>query len=325
MKEDTLLTALRNSPESYVSGEALSRNLKVTRAAVWKRIEDLRELGYQIDGQPKIGYRLVSAPDKLFSDEIRHGLKTQIIGKEIFSYNTLDSTNDAAYQLGERGVREGACVFAEHQKKGRGRLGRVWTSGKSKNILMSVLLRPSLPPSDVAKITITAGVAVTRVLESVAEKSFGIKWPNDILHEDKKICGILTEMSAESDRVRFVVVGIGINVNASHEELPPQSISMKKIMGDSVSRVSLARRILAELDVYYQKLKKNEFADIAEEWEERSLTSGQRVTATTWKRKIHGEAVGIDEDGALWIRKDNGLQEKVMSGDIQHLRPARKR
>lgn len=320
MKEDKLLTVLRNNPDTYVSGEALSRQLKVTRTAIWKHIEDLRELGYKIDAQTKSGYRLISAPDKLFSDEISHNLKTEVIGREIYSYDSLDSTNDTVYQLGEKGAKEGVCVFAEHQKKGRGRLGRVWSSPKSKNILVSLLLRPVLPPADVAKVTIMVGLAAANALIKTAGKGFGIKWPNDIFYEGKKICGILTEMSAESDRVRFIVVGIGINLNSAAEDLPPQSISLKKITGENVSRVSFAKTLLKELDLQYLRFKKNEFAKIVDDWEELSVTSGQRVTATTLGRKVHGEAVGIDVDGALWVRKDNGLQERITSGDVQHLR-----
>src|SRR3989338_2377950 len=255
----------------------------------------------------------------MFADELAHGLRTKFIGRQIFSYEELDSTNDAAFRLGEQGIKEGACVFAEYQKKGRGRLGRSWVSPKSKNIILSVLLRPVLLPQEVSKLTLACAVSVIRTIRSITGKTLGIKWPNDIYYKTKKVGGILTEMSAESDRVNFIVVGIGINVNANASELPTGSSSLKTIAGHELNRLDFARLLLTELEADYLKLKNGQFDALAKDWEEFSVTSGQRVIATLFGRKIEGQAVGIDREGALWIRQDNGFQERIVAGDVEHL------
>lgn len=318
MKDSLILNLLRDHSEAFLSGEEMSRKLKVSRSAVWKEMQNLRQLGYTIEAQPHLGYRLVSVPDKMFADELAHKLDTKFIGKKIFSYESLDSTNDAAFLLGKQGLPEGACIFSEYQKKGRGRLGRSWVSPKGKNIILSVLLRPVLSPTEASKITLVAAVSVIKTIEKAIGKTLGIKWPNDIWHQGKKVGGILTEMSAEQDRVNFIVLGIGINVNAVSKELPPASTSLREIHGSDVSRLDLARDLLKNLERDYLRLKKGEFEGLAKEWEDFSVTSGKRVIATVLGRKIQGQATGIDQDGALWIRKDNGIQEKVVAGDLQY-------
>ena len=320
MTQDKLLALLRSSQKQFTSGEDLSKRLGVSRSAIWKEMQALRDMGYEIEAMPHEGYRFLSAPDRMFADEIQWGLETEYIGKRIFSYDELGSTNDVCWKLGEEGLPEGACVFAEHQKKGRGRMGRVWASPKHKAILLSVLLRPKLSPSGVPRITLAAALSVTRAVKKVCGVSVGIKWPNDVIYQDKKLCGILTEMSAETDRARFVVLGIGLNVNSKAKELPPGSTSLREITGKEVSRVAFARELLKELEKDMLRLKKGHHEKMVEEWEEYSETTVKRVTATLLDRNVQGQATGIDSDGALWIRKDNGLQERILSGDIKHLR-----
>ena len=258
--------------------------------------------------------------DKLFPDEIARGLGTRRIGRQILSYEEINSTNDAVFRLGEQGMAEGLCVFAEHQKKGRGRMGRSWASPKGKGVLVSILLRPLMPPLEISKVTLMAAVSVVRAIRRVSGLTLGIKWPNDVLGRDKKVCGILTEMSAELDRVNFVVVGIGVNVNADPKDLPSGATSLKTLAGKKIPRVKFTQALLRELDKDYKRLIEGDFAELAEEWESHSVTSGRRVIARTFGRKIEGLATGIDEDGALWIRRDDGLQEKVLAGDVEHLR-----
>ncbi len=320
--EDAVLSHLRDHRDRFFSGEELSRKLGVSRTAVWKEIRSLRALGYKIEARSHEGYRLAAIPDKLFADEIRHGLKTRQIGRQIVSYEETDSTNDAVFQLGEQGVEEGVCVLAEHQRQGRGRMGRRWTAPKGESVLLSVLLRPRLAPSDLPKITLSAAVSTARAVRELTGQTPGIKWPNDLLYKEKKFCGILTEMSAETDRVNFIVLGIGVNVNSAASALPPGSTSLSEIAGKTVSRVDLTRRLLEHLEKDYQRLKDGRFAELVEEWEHFSVTTGRRVEAKLLDRVIHGQASGIDSDGALWIRKDSGLQERILSGDIKHLRPS---
>lgn len=320
MTEDQLLEYLRAYKTHTVSGEEISRKFKISRTAVWKHVQNLRKLGYEIEAETHSGYKLLAAPDKLYADEIQHGLKTQFIGKKIYSYESLDSTNDACFKLGESHAAEGTCVVAEYQKKGKGRLGRSWESPKGKNLLLSILFRPSIAPSEASKMTLLTAVSICRTLKELYGFQPGIKWPNDILYKDKKLCGILTELSAESDRVHFVVVGMGINVNAAAGELLTTAASLKTITGKSIDRLELARAILRQIEKDYQLLKKNKFSQIAEEWEKFSETSGKRVEVEVMGRKVQGQAMGIDEDGALWLRRDNGLQQKVSAGDVYHLR-----
>jgi len=320
---DKLLTLLKEGGEGYISGEEISKTLGITRAGVWKEVQVLKTLGYGISALTHRGYRLLSVPDKLFADEIQYGLRTQVVGKRIFSYEELNSTNSAAERLGEEGFPEGVCVFAEHQKKGRGRLGRVWSSPRGQGILLSVLLRPKLAPSEVSRLTLMAALSVIRAIEAETGLRPSVKWPNDVVHEGKKLCGILTEMSGETDRVRYVVLGIGLNVNSKLKDLPPGSVSLRHILGEKIPRAKLARRLLEEIEHHYLRLGKDRFEGVSEEWESLSETTGQRVLVTTPGRTIQGMAAGVDTDGALWIRHDNGLRERVLSGDVQRLRPAR--
>ena len=319
MKSDFVLNLLKENKAHFLSGEDISKKLKVSRAMVWKEIHHLRELGYDIHAQPHLGYKLVSIPDKLFADELSYALGTKIVGKSIVSYDEIDSTNDAVTQLGEKGAAEGTAVFAEFQKKGRGRLGRSWVSPKGRNILFSVLLRPSIPPQDTAKITLLAAISIVRTIEQMTGVKAGIKWPNDIYHEGKKLAGILTEMSAEPDRVKFVTVGIGIDINSKAPELPDHSTSVSEMAGHAVSRLEFARALLKQLDRDYGRFKAGKFEELARDWEELSVTSGRRVEATVLNRKIQGTAMGIDAEGALVIRSDTGMQERVLAGDIRHL------
>ena len=313
---DAVLALLKAQKDQHLSGEDIARKLRITRAAVWKDVRQLRALGYDIQAQPHLGYRLVSVPDRLFADEIREGLGTRVVGTRVFSYDELDSTNNAAFKLGESGAGEGACVFAEYQKKGRGRLGRSWVSPKNRNLMFSVLLRPDLEPADVPKLTLLAAVSSVKALRAFTGKPFGVKWPNDIYLDGRKAGGILTEMNAESERIHFVVIGIGLNVNSPASELPPGASSVREACGHPVSRIDLARETLRRLDEDYAAVREKGFGAVAAQWEEFSVTSGRRVTCALHGRRLEGQAVGIDEEGALWIRRDDGLQERVMTGDV---------
>jgi len=319
MKECNILNFLRQRKEYYISGEEISKKLKVSRSAVWKEMQTLRKLGYEIEAQPHLGYRLLAVPDKMFADELVYDLGTKFIGREIYSYDELDSTNDTVFQLGKNNAKEGVCIFSEYQNKGRGRLGRSWVSPKGKNVILSVLLRPLLLPQEVSRLTLACAVSVIKAIKKTTQKNLGIKWPNDIYYENKKVGGILTEMSAESDRINFIVVGIGINLNADVGELPSGSTSLKKITGHRINRIRFAQQLLRELETDYLQLKNGHFDALAKDWEEFSITSGQRVVATLFGRKIEGQAIGIDKDGALWIRQDNGFQERILAGDVEHL------
>jgi BirA family transcriptional regulator, biotin operon repressor / biotin---[acetyl-CoA-carboxylase] ligase len=218
----TILRALRDAGDDAVSGAELAERLGISRAAVWARIEELRALGYEIHANPHDGYRLRNSPDVLNADDILALLpEGQVIGRDIRVFQETTSTNDLADKLGRDGVKEGVVVLAETQSRGRGRLGRTWISSQGKGLWFSVLLRPPLSPRAATQITIASATAVVRTLRRCTGLAFEVKWPNDILYRDKKVCGILTEMAAELESIKHMVLGIGLNVNFEANDFPP--------------------------------------------------------------------------------------------------------
>ena len=279
-------------------------------------MQELREDGYDIVAVPHLGYRLISSPDKLLPAEIQFELGTKILGKDIRYFDSIASTMDAAFQLGVEGVGEGTVVCAESQTKGKGRLGRNWASPKGKGIYMSVILRPALTPADLTQLTLLGAVAVCEAVGKFCDVPAKIKWPNDILVNNKKLAGILTESSAEMDRVRFVVVGIGVNVSTPLSQMPPHSTSIKNETGKKVSRVVWMREILRSLESWYMTLGGNGFASVITRWKELSSTLGRHIRLVDPSGNVEGEAIDLDEYGGLIIRGENGLKVKRMSGDV---------
>lgn len=320
MVEEKILGLFRRQPDVFLSGEQISLDLNISRSAVWKYIEKLRISGYEFDAVPHLGYRLRKIPDRLYPQEIRFALKTLTFGKEVIYYDNIDSTNTVAYDLAKKGSPEGLVVIAEGQTKGKGRLSREWVSPKQKGIYMSVILRPDMTPFQAPKITLLAAVSTALGIREDIGAPALIKWPNDILINQKKIGGILTEMEAEQDSVNFLILGIGINVNTRHSELPKGASSIYEEIGSRVSRIGLAKAILEKLDENYELFKKEGFSPIKKEWRNLSATLGRRVRVTCMHESIEGEAVDIDSDGALKIRLDNGFYERVLAGDLLVLR-----
>src|ERR1039457_4250517 len=217
-----ILSALRENPDG-VSGAELAEQLGISRAAVWARIEELRSLDYEIEAGPHFGYRIVSAPDALHADDLLARLgKTKVVGRDIRVFEQTTSTNDVIEKLARDGVKEGAVVFAESQSKGRGRLGRNWMSPPQKGLWFSVLLRPDLRPQEATQLTVAPATALVRTIRSVTDLKPEIKWPNDILIGGKKVAGVLTELSAELDHVKYIILGIGVNVNLGAGEFPSE-------------------------------------------------------------------------------------------------------
>ncbi len=317
--QERIIQFLKES-DGYISGEEISQRLKMSRAAIWKYMQELRALGYEITAVPHLGYRLVMSPDKLLSYEILSGLGTKIIGRNIIVMDTVTSTMDEAFRLGMENCTEGTVVCAEAQSKGRGRLGRGWTSPKAKGLYFSFVLRPSLPLNQLAQLTLMSAVALAEAIEGISHLKPLIKWPNDILVGDQKLAGILTELRAESDQVQFVVVGIGLNVNTSSGQLVPGASSLKVAEGHSFNRTQVFQEILRSLEKGYLKLLRHEFSQVMEEWKKRSATLNKWVRITDPTGTIEGEAIDLDEDGALLIRKDNGLTVKKSAGDVFLLR-----
>lgn len=315
-----ILMALRQNPDG-VSGAEIAGQLRISRAAIWSRIEELRSLGYEIEAGPHFGYRLVGEPDALHADDLLARLgKGKIIGRDIRVFEQTTSTNDVIEKLARDGVREGVVVFAESQTHGRGRLGRKWLSPARKGLWFSILLRPNLRPQEATRLTVASAVALRRAIVAETKLRPEIKWPNDILLGGKKVCGILTEMSAEQDKVRYIILGIGLDVNLNANELPADlkkiATSLKIETGETISRAALATTILSELDKVYAAIGAGKFSGIADEWEEHCATIGKNVIVQVGDRKIRGSAESLDDTGALLLRTEHGRLEPIFGGDV---------
>lgn len=320
MNLDTLiLKELRKS--DTMSGADLAEHAGVSRAAVWARIEELRALGYEIQATPHHGYSLVSTPDALHADDLLARLKdTRIVGRDVRVFKETNSTNDVIEKLARDGAKEGVVVYAESQSKGRGRMGRKWVSPANKGLWFSVLLRPQMRPQAVTQITVAAATALSRAIRQTSGVSLQVKWPNDILIDGRKVGGILTEMNAEVDQVKYVILGIGVDVNLAESDLPEElkdvASSVSIASGKKEDRPALAAAILEELDADYARLRRGEFKAVAEEWESQCITLGRDVAVTIGSRKFRGRAESLDEDGALMVRLAHGQLERITGGDV---------
>jgi len=316
----TILSALRANPTG-VSGAQLAEQLAISRAAIWARIEVLRQAGYEIEAGPHFGYRLVHSPDALHADDLLARLgPTRVVGRDIRVFEETTSTNDVIEKLARDGVKEGVVVFAESQTKGRGRLGRKWVSPTHQGLWFSILLRPSLRPQEATQLTVASATALRRAIKNVTGLSAEIKWPNDLLIGGKKIVGILTEMNAEVDCVRHIILGIGVDVNQDAADFPAElskiATSLKVAAGATICRAELATAMLQELDVDYARICSGKFAELADEWETGCTTIGKNVSVQMGSRLIRGCAEALDDDGALLVRTEHGHLERIIGGDV---------
>lgn len=318
MYEQPIVEFLRQK-QDFVSGEEISRQLRLSRQALWKHIQELRERGYHIDAVPHLGYKFVSSPDRLYPGEISSGLGTRVIGRTVHYREEAVSTMEEAMRIGPESP-DGTVVVAETQSKGRGRLGRSWVSPKYKGIYVSLILKPDILPSQAPVLALLAAVGICEGIAEAAGIQAGIKWPNDIILDGKKLCGILTELHAELDSVLFVVIGFGINVNNSGHELAEGAISLKQKTGETVNRVELLKAVLRRIEHDYRVFRSSGPASALERWKGLSVTLGRRVKVECHREHFEGEAVDIDADGGLMVRGDTGIIRKFTAGDIVHLR-----
>lgn len=316
-----ILRALRNPDGGWVSGSELSRELGVTRAAVWGRVDELRKVGYQIEANPHQGYRLIASPDALHADDLLARLSDQrVVGRIIRVFKETASTNDTIEKLAREGALEGAVVFAESQTRGRGRLGRQWLSPAGKGLWFSLLLRPDLRPREATRLTVVAATAIRRAIVNVTGLKPGIKWPNDLMLNGRKVAGILTEISAETDQVKYVILGVGVDVNQTASDFPKSlskvARSLQMAGGQPVDRAALAAEVLRQLDRDYARACQGEFQDVAEEWESACVTLGKTICIRIGTRLVEGRAEALDGDGALLVRTEHGHLECVTGGDL---------
>jgi len=316
-----ILSALRAAGSGAVSGAELAQSLGVSRAAVWARIQELRSLGYDIAASPHLGYRLVSAPDVLHADDLIPRLgPVRVIGRDIRVFQETTSTNDIVEKLARDGLAEGVAVFAESQTRGRGRLGRPWVSPPARGLWFSVLLRPNLRPQEATQLTVVAATALLRGLRTFTGLPAEVKWPNDILVRGRKVAGILTELSAELDHIKHIILGIGVDVNLSISEFPPElrrvATSLRIESGRAWDRADLAIVLLRELDSDYARLAAGRFEEVADEWEAACSTLGRQVSVSWGEHRIRGRAEALDSDGSLLVRTQHGRLERVVGGDV---------
>jgi BirA family biotin operon repressor/biotin-[acetyl-CoA-carboxylase] ligase len=321
--EELVLSFLAEAGDEFVSGEAISDKLGLTRAAVWKHVEALRAHGYRIDAIPARGYRLAEVPDRLTPLELRPLLNTHDLGQVLHWYEELGSTSDRAKELADEGAEHGEVVVAEAQTAGRGRRGRTWVSPPRRNLYFSVILRPDLPPSRAPELTLVGSLALCDALRQ-AGVAAAIKWPNDVLASGKKIAGILTELAAEPERVHWVVLGAGVNVNARAEDFPEElrgeATSVLLERGHPAPRALLAAACFTALEGWIDRHAEEGFGVVRDAWRERSATLGREVVVKGDGREIVGTAEDIDEAGALLVRTPAGL-ERILAGDVKLLRP----
>ncbi len=324
MMEEEILQLLREHSSDFLSGEEISRQLKVTRTAVWKRVHRLRALGYEIEASTRSGYRLVRSPDLLTPSEIRSRLATKWMGKKIHYFHSIDSTNSKAYQLAAQGAEEGEVVVAESQQEGRGRLERRWFSPAFLNLYLSVILRPQIPPHQASLITLMAAVAAANAIERYSGLLPRIKWPNDILLRDRKVAGLLNEIHSETDRIHFVILGIGVNLNMDEKMFPKEirgaATSLKKEMGQTVSRKTFLQFLLAEVEKWYATFLKEGGAPVLKAWRDRAKIKGMKIKVNSFGETLRGVAFDIDSDGALILETKDGKRKRIVAGDVEYRR-----
>lgn len=315
-----IIRLLKKSGRDFISGQDISNRLGVSRTAIWKYINQIRDDGYEIESISNRGYRIISSPDILTLEEIESYLSTNFIGRKVFHFDSIESTNSMAKSLGDSDDINGSIVISEEQTNGRGRLGRAWISPKHKGIWMSIILRPDLNPVDAVNLTQTAAAAVVKATEELGIRTL-VKWPNDIVISNKKVCGILTEMSAELTRINYVVVGLGINVNIDEFQFPEDirdiATSLKIQTNSLVNRQELTARILNNFEKLYTKLiDENNIEASINICRENSAVIGKDILVINRDRCIEAHVIDIDNRGRLLVEYTNGRREYIISGEI---------
>lgn len=312
----------RGETKSYVSGQALSRELGISRTAVWKHIRNLRKMGFQIEASPSKGYSLRAAEASGFNGiGIQAALATGIIGKKVFFYPSIDSTNTKAFELARNGEPEGTVVIADAQLKGKGRIGRRWESPPGVNVYTSVILRPDVPPQYAQNLTFLSAVAVAEAVEAVSHRRPAVKWPNDILIDSRKVAGILMEMDSEADRINFVIAGIGVNVNMEESMLPDSiktiAASLAEKSGGEVDRIGFVRSLYSSIEKWYKIYLREGFTPILSAWKSYFDAEGKPTKVNCFNSSVSGICAGVDESGALLVRNSAGAIVRIISGDAE--------
>ena len=313
-----ILNRLRGA-EEFVSGQQLCEEFGVSRTAVWKAINQLKEEGYEIEAVHNKGYRLLGCPDIISAEEVKSRLHTDWAGCEVRYFDTLDSTNICAKRMAEEGAPNGTLVIADKQTAGRGRCGRVWETPKGTAIAMTLLMRPNLRPEKASMLTLVMGMAVTRAVNELYSLNCQIKWPNDIIINGKKLVGILTEMSTQIDYINHVTIGVGINVNLTEfpEEIRETATSLRLECGHVVKRAPLIAAVMKRFEQNYTVfLEHGDLSGLKERYSELLVNKDREVRILGAKEQYNAYALGINQTGELIVRKEDGTEEAVYAGEV---------
>ena len=318
-----LLTLLAENATIVISGTRIAKEIGVSRSTVWRWAQRLRELGVKVKGQPATGYFLEQVPEILTPDMLRQRLKGSLFGKRIYHFFKTDSTNRVALELGHAGEPEGAVVVAEEQTAGRGRAGRAWHSDRAVGIYATLLLRPRLAPVQAPLLTMMAGLSARSAVQAVTGLTVDLKWPNDLMINGKKTGGILTEMHAEPGQIRFVIVGIGLNVNQEKfpGEIASVATSLRVEAGKPQSRMEVLVRLLREFESDYNRLQREGVASVVQRFESvSSYAKGKRVRVSNGTESYVGTTAGLGPEGLLQVEREDGRLMTVISGDVAEAR-----
>ena len=321
---DKIVTLLKSHQSEFLSGEKISRSLNLSRAAVWKNIKKLQSLGYSIESKSNTGYKLNSSTTLLLPWEISDGLQTDAIGRKIYYFDTIDSTQNFALKLAQKPHENGSIIIAEKQTQGRGRLNRKWISPKG-GIWLSILLRPNFELSQTSLFPMITSLALSIAIERILRIKPELKWPNDLTIKGKKVAGILIDVSVESNKIDYIIIGVGINFKIQPNKISKLIKNQQKSYGittlvkgtDDNNPVELVQQFLFELEQMYNKVISNSIGNIRKEWIKRSSTIGKNVTVTTMTGKLKGKAIGIDGTGALLL-SNKGKIHRLLAGDITY-------
>ena len=312
-----ILELLQNCPD-FISGQELSERFGVSRTAVWKVIRQLEAEGYVIQAVRNKGYRLTAQPDLLTEETIQNQIHTEWAGQQLVVFSETDSTNDQAKKLAEEGAGQGLLVVSDSQTAGKGRRGRSWESRMGEGIFMTLLLKPDIAPGNASMLTLVMALAVRAGIRQVTGIDTQIKWPNDIVCDGKKVCGILTEMSAQIDYINYIVVGVGINVSNEvfPEEVASTATSLYLLTGVTCSRAKLISEIMAQFEIYYaQYLQTQDLSGLMNEYNSHLVNRGRSVRVLNPKREYTGVAHGINQAGELLVQTEDGIMH-VSSGEV---------
>lgn len=312
-----ILDLLAERPGEFVSGEQISQELNLTRAAVWKQMKGLKEAGYEIEAQTKNGYRLLASPLALDSWALARELETENLGRELYFYEDISSTNEKAKELARQRAAHGAVVIARRQSAGHGRMQRLWESPAG-GLWMTVVLKPNLSLAEASKLTLVTGVAVVDALRDLTGLKPGIKWPNDILFEGKKLAGILAEVVGEWTTIQTMVIGIGVNANIERKDLSPElpAASLHDLLGRKLDLNRLAASILKYLEQGLKEFEQDGFAPLRELWLERALGIGRECAIEKGGQVYRGIIRGIAPDGELLVEAE-GKEHHFSAGEVR--------